>query len=176
MEQFIEVFGDISIGWAVVVIAAGIFLVKCYNVVKNYFSTKAVQEKEKDEKIQQVIKQAEQYPVWHQQSLDIQKTFNGAIKGLEDKLDSVNDALKELKVENGESKATTYRYRILRFADEIRHGTKHSKEHFDQILEDINEYEIYCGEHKDYKNNKAVLAIENIKRVYQNCANEGTFL
>ncbi len=176
MEQFLELFGDKTIGWAVAVIAAGIFLYACYRKVEKYFSEKAIREKKKDEKIQEVIKQAELYPQWHQQSIDIRSELSGTLKELADKLDSTNETLEKLRTENGENKATTCRYRILRFDDEIRHGTKHSKEHFDQILEDITEYERYCSDHPDYKNNKAVLAIENIKQVYKNCTNEGTFL
>ena len=176
MKYVLEVFGELTVGWVVVVIAAIIFLIGCYKKFSTYISDKAIREKEKDEQFKAVIEQTKKYPEWHQQSLNIQKTFNGAIKNLNEKMDSANEALKELRAENGESKATTYRYRILRFDDEIRHGTKHSKEHFDQIIEDIDEYEEYCGGHPDYRNNKAVLAIENIKRVYQNCANEGTFL
>lgn len=176
MEQFLELFGDMSIGWAVAVIAAGIFLVGCYKKFSAYISEKAIREKEKDGQIQEVIEQAKKYPEWHKQSKDIQKEFNGALKDLGSKLDAQNKILQELKIKSGENAATTCRYRILRFDDEIRHETKHSKEHFDQVFEDINEYEKYCREHEEYKNNKAVLAIENIKRVYQNCANEGTFL
>lgn len=67
-------------------------------------------------------------------------------------------------------------YRILRFDDEIRHGEKHSKEHFDQIIEDIDKYEDYCRDHPKFPNNKVVFAIRNIKNVYQKCTDEGTFL
>jgi len=61
------------------------------------------------------------------------------------------------------------RQRILRFSDEILMGKKHSKEHFDEILSDIDVYERYCDEHTDYINNKAVLSIETIKDVYNDC-------
>lgn len=176
MEYFLQLFGDKSIGWAVAIIAAAVFLVACYRKVEKYISEKAIREKEKDEKIQKVIEQAEMYPKWHQQSINIREDINGSLRLLGDKIDSTNKTLQELQQSNGEDKATTCRYRIIRFDDEIRHGTRHSKEHFDQIIDDIDEYEAYCGEHKDYKNNKAVLAIENIKRIYQNCVNEGTFL
>lgn len=176
MEHFLQIFGEQSIGWAAAVIGAFIFLAACYRKVEKYFSDKAIREKEKDQNLQEVIEQTKEYPKWHQQSIDIREQLNGAIAELGNKLDSANRTLKELRKENAESKATTSRYRILRFDDEIRHDTKHTKEHFDQILEDITEYEKYCSEHPDYRNNKAVLAIKNIKRVYQNCTNEGTFL
>lgn len=74
------------------------------------------------------------------------------------------------------SEADSRRYRILRFDDEIRHKQKHTKEHFDQILDDITEYENYCSSHPNYKNNRAILAIENIKETYKKCCFTHSFL
>lgn len=68
------------------------------------------------------------------------------------------------------------RKRILRFNDEILCGQLHSKEHFDEILTDITTYEHYCNNHGDYENNKAVLAIKTIKRCYDKCMEEHSFL
>ena len=73
-------------------------------------------------------------------------------------------------------KADTRRYRILRFNDELLHNQRHTREHYNQILDDITEYEQYCTSHPDYKNNKAVLAIENIKSNYKNCVTNNSFL
>lgn len=176
MEYFLQVFGDITVGKVAVVLGACVFLYACYKKVAAYFKEKTLREKEKDDRIQQVIDQAEKYPTWHQQSIDIREQLNGAIKELSNKIDTVNSSLTEIKKESSADRATSNRYRILRFDDEIRHDEKHTKEHFDQILDDITEYENYCGTHPDYKNNKAVLAIKNIKRVYENRVNEGTFL
>ena len=75
-----------------------------------------------------------------------------------------------------ESEATDARYRILRFDDEIRHHVKHTEEHFKQILGDIDEYKRYCSTHPNYKNSKAVLAIENTRRTYERCRRENSFL
>lgn len=68
------------------------------------------------------------------------------------------------------------RQRILRFNDEILFQKRHSKEHFDEILEDIDIYEKYCASHPDYKNNKAVFAISTIKSVYDDCLRTHSFL
>lgn len=68
------------------------------------------------------------------------------------------------------------RLRILRFNDELLQGTRHTKEHFDNILEDIDEYETYCRTHPNYENNKAVLAISNCKKTYLKCVDEKSFL
>ena len=176
MEYFIQTFGGITVEKVAIFIAAIVFLAAVYKKVEKYISEKAIRDMQKEERIQKVIDQAEQYPAWHQQSIDIRASLDGDIKSLGNKLDAVNKALKEMQAENNENKAMSYRYRILRFDDEIRHGTKHSKEHFDQIVDDVDKYDAYCRDHPDYENNKAILAIENIKATYKRCANEHTFL
>lgn len=169
IEYFLEAFGDMRVGWAAVAITAIIFLAKIYKKIEEYFSNKAIAEKEKNDRIQEVIDQAKQYPVWHKQSIEIRENLNGLIGDLDKKID-------KLQCTSDEGTAYMWRYRILRFDDEIRHDEKHTKEHFDQILEDITKYEKYCAAHPEFPNNKAVFAIKNIKNVYQRCTEEGTFL
>ena len=84
--------------------------------------------------------------------------------------------LDEFKRESELERVRQARQRILRFNDEILFERRHSKEHFDEILDDINVYERYCREHKEYENNKAVLAISTIKEVYQECMDTHDFL
>lgn len=169
IEHFIQSFGNISVGQAVIVISAIVFLVMVYKKVTTYISKKALDEKEKNDRIQEVIDQAKQYPVWHQQSIDIREILNELISNLDKKID-------KLQCSSDQGMAYTWRYRILRFDDEIRHGEKHSKEHFDQIIEDIDKYEDYCRDHPEFPNSKVVFAIRNIKNVYQKCTDECTFL
>lgn len=78
------------------------------------------------------------------------------------------------KMEANEAK--TARYRILRFDDEVRHKIRHSKEHFDQIIEDVDTYERYCQDHPRFPNGKAVSATDNVKRTYEKCKAENSFL
>ena len=114
-----------------------------------------------------VIAQVNQYPQWHDQSIQIRDGLAKSIGSLETKLDEIQD-------DNNRRYATTCRYRIIRFNDEIfKNGERHTKEHFDQILIDIDEYEDYCNRVPEYKNNKAVLAIANIKQTYQKCLLDG---
>ena len=77
---------------------------------------------------------------------------------------------------DGEQEAINCRYRILRFGDEVKHGTRHSQEHFEQILADIDDYEIYCKDHKDFKNNKTRVTTERILDVYRECVETDDFL
>ena len=83
---------------------------------------------------------------------------------LENKIDRMNGSIGDLKKSSSEGMAYTWRYRILRFDDEIRHDEKHTKEHFDQIMDDITKYELYCASHPDFPNNKAVFAMSSYLR------------
>lgn len=91
-------------------------------------------------------------------------------------LQKLDERLTDIEGELGLERATTARVRILRCSDEITRGVRHSKEYFDQTLDDINNYNQYCSGHPDFKNRKAVLAIENIERVYEKCLQENDFL
>lgn len=93
-----------------------------------------------------------------------------------DRLDGLEKDVKEIKAKSEEHEAIECRGVILRFGDELRHGTKHSKEHFDQILLDISFYEHYCDTHTDFENNIALMTIEHIKDVYRKCLQEDSFL
>lgn len=68
------------------------------------------------------------------------------------------------------------RMRILRFNDELLQNRRHTKEHFDEILDDITEYERYCETHPGYRNSKANMAIETVEKTYQRCLAEKSFL
>ena len=83
--------------------------------------------------------------------------------------------LDELKTTFEERAAKDARIRILRFGDEILHGIHHSKEHFDQILQDITEYEQYCKDHPEFKNNMTVLTTKHIMETYSACFEERSF-
>jgi hypothetical protein len=101
------------------------------------------------------------------------KAINGEV------LEKVNTLTEELNRHihmEEEEKMRNVRAHILRFNDEILLDRKHSKEHFEEILQDIDMYEKYCNSHPDYKNNKAVLAIETIKTVYKKCLEQKDFL
>lgn len=80
----------------------------------------------------------------------------------------------EKKVDQNE--ITRIRVRILAFNVELMRHEMHTREDFIDILSEINTYETYCKMHEDYSNNRAVMAIANIKRVYGSCMEDNSFL
>lgn len=75
-----------------------------------------------------------------------------------------------------ERMANVHRTRILHFNNELLRDIEHTKEEFIEALADIDEYEQYCKDHQKYKNNRAVHAIANIKRVYDERLTKRDFL
>lgn len=72
--------------------------------------------------------------------------------------------------------ADSRRAQILHFNNELLRPINHTKEEFIEILAKIDEYERYCEEHPEYPNNRAVLAIENIRGVYKERLKKRDFL
>ncbi|MBO7275151.1 MAG: hypothetical protein J6V15_02135 [Clostridia bacterium] len=75
-----------------------------------------------------------------------------------------------------ERDADRHRERILRFNNELLRDIDHTREDFIEILTVIDNYERYCKTHEDYKNNRAVHAIANIGRVYDERLQKHDFL
>lgn len=83
-----------------------------------------------------------------------------------EKLDKLTELVREVSDRVDTSNATNARTRILRFDDELINNVRHTREYFQQILDDVDTYEKYCATHPNYKNNMCVMAIEHIRRVY----------
>lgn len=107
----------------------------------------------------------------------IAKTLGRAInKEMMDKLESLDKEMKQLRDATALESALNCRVRIIHFGDETLHGQKHTKEHFDQILRDIDKYEHYCNTHPEFENNVTVLTSARIKEIYQKRLADGDFL
>lgn len=72
--------------------------------------------------------------------------------------------------------AASHRARILHFNNELLRDIDHTHEEFREVLAEIDDYEDYCGKHPDYPNNRAVLAVENIREVYKERLKQRDFL
>ena len=75
-----------------------------------------------------------------------------------------------------DEKARNQRYRILRFYDELCEKRKHSESHFEDILDDIDNYEKYCEGHPQFKNSRGQVAMQYIKDMYGRVKCKGGFL
>lgn len=118
--------------------------------------------------------------IWNSIGRTIGRSVNGEVmeqvQDLKKTVSELQTEVQQIQKEEELERARQARQRILRFNDEILFEKRHSKEHFDEILDDIDTYEEYCREHEDYENNKAVLAIATIREVYKDCLKTHDFL
>ena len=119
------------------------------------------------------------------------KKTMGAVEALEKKINENQQkneagckkiqATLEAHIREDEAETTrNRRLRILRFHDELCDRIRHRDElfaesYFEDILEDIDEYEKYTETHPGFKNNRGHTAIEHIKAVYADQKNSGGF-
>lgn len=83
---------------------------------------------------------------------------------------------KAQKEADEEDKAETQRAAFLAFNTSLLRGELHTQEDFFDAFRHIDRYEEYCRTHPDYKNNRAVHAIANIGRVYDDRLKARDFL
>lgn len=92
------------------------------------------------------------------------------------KMEDLEDKVGDMEEKREMDRAMNARRRILRFSDECIRKEQHSKEYFDNVLEDISEYKRYCEDHPKFKNEKCVLAVSNIEKAYNHCLEYNDFL
>lgn len=86
--------------------------------------------------------------------------LDGKVANLEVRFDDHNK-------EREADKADEHRAAILRFNREIIRKLPHTMEDYIEVLSLIDWYERYCASHPEYENNRAVMAIQNIERMYK---------
>ena len=105
----------------------------------------------------------------HDQKHDKLKGVYEAIEGLSKQIKSVADKADERNAVNS-------RVRILRFADEMMEGKRHSKDSWGQVMSDITDYEKYCDAHPDFRNGQTAATVEYLKKNYMERLEKHDFL
>lgn len=100
----------------------------------------------------------------------------GKLDAISTEVQSVKSTLTAHIATDAEADAKQARRRIIDFSDECRRGTRHSEEHFDNVLEDIDAYEKYCAAHPQFENRKAVQSIRFIVEIYDECKRKNDFI
>ena len=107
----------------------------------------------------------------HDKKHDRLKDITEAIEKLTEKVDALDQ-------KGDERNAINMRVRILRFRDEMLAGQGHTHDSFQQVLNDISEYEKYTapGAHPEFKNGQTEVTIEHIKANYKERLERHDFL
>lgn len=102
----------------------------------------------------------------------VKESQEAAKKDMEKMQTTLNNHIRE----DEDERARNQRYRILRFYDELCEHRRHSESHFEDILDDIDDYEKYCVAHPQFRNNRGKVAMEYIKGIYGKIKSSGGFL
>ena len=98
------------------------------------------------------------------------------LDAVETELAATKKKLDEHVTMDDERNMDLHRAAILRFNTELIRGLKHTEEDFNEIMHNITSNEHYCDSHPEYPNNRAVHAIKNINRVFDELMKTGGFL
>lgn len=105
--------------------------------------------------------------------------FQSAKKNREkinNKIDAIDKKLDNHIKEDEWGNMKQVRSRILRFSNDVCRGESFSEEYWNNILDNIDDYEQYCKAHSDFLNNKGELAIKFIKEEYLEVKKNDMFL
>ena len=90
-------------------------------------------------------------------------TKHDKFKEIMEMMTDIKNEVSEIKLDASRSEAVRSRTSILRFQDELYNDIKHSKEYFDQVLDDIDTYEKYCNDHPEFQNGRTKAAAKFIQ-------------
>ena len=113
---------------------------------------------------------------WLTQRKASNKDILSAVQEVRNDVDQLRTKVDQMERVNDERNAVEARRHIINFNEELLRDQRHSKESFDMVLSDIDDYERYCASHPGFKNNKAALSIEHIKDCYRKAEKEHDFL
>ena len=117
---------------------------------------------------------------WSAVAKALGRAINGEVMGKLEEMGQVQQDTQRrldahIKVDD-ERAADMHRARILQFNNELIRNIPHTREEFIEILAEIDGYERFCCEHPDYPNSRAVHAVANISRVYDERLQKHDFL
>ena len=92
---------------------------------------------------------------------------NVLLGSLDSKIDGLKDDITDLRNEVRQNEAVQSRTRIQMFGDEILHGKVHTKEHYESIIHDVENYEKYCNKHPNFLNSVTEMTAKRIIESYQ---------
>ena len=87
-------------------------------------------------------------------------------KEILDRLNALDGKMDKIEASLDERDAVLARTHILRFSDDIYNGIRHSKEYYDQTLDDLKTYTKYCERNPGFANGRTEKAGEYIQKEY----------
>lgn len=97
---------------------------------------------------------------------------DGKTKEIIEAIGKLSDRVGQLEDSIERRDALQSRTHILRFRDELDNDIRHSGEYFLQVLDDIETYDKYCGNHPDFANGRTKASAKIIRDEYERLSKE----
>lgn len=104
MEEFLSIFGNITILQVVQFVLAVVFVVLVYRQVKKYFQKKITEQnkraaidEQRDKQLKEALDSVRQYPKYRQQSLEIQEKLQAQIEALNQAQQELNKRMSDME-------------------------------------------------------------------------------
>ena len=92
---------------------------------------------------------------------------DGKYAGILDAITKLTAEVQDIRHDQRERDAVLARTHILRFNDELYNGIHHTREYFDQTIDDIKNYEKFCEENPEFANGRTEQAARFIMDAYE---------
>lgn len=91
-------------------------------------------------------------------------------------IEKLYEIIEAMRKCNARRRADETRNSILKFDDELRRDIPHSKEFWEQTLDNCDWYVDFCDKNKTYVNSKCSSAINNIRTTYDVVKDKNAFI
>lgn len=113
MEQFLAIFGEVTIGEIVALGLAGVFAWQVYKKIRDYFTTRAMEELERNNKVNQLLDEVAKYPQYREESIKIRKGLQEEIDGLKAANEKITHTLDDMQESLKKRERNKLRARLL---------------------------------------------------------------
>lgn len=112
-DEFLSVFGNITVSQIVIVIVACIFIIVAYKKFRDYLIKKHEIEEVRDVQLNEALEAARKYPEWRQESIKIQQSLEDEIQELRILQKENTDRLTKMEEQNDRRERNKLRDRLL---------------------------------------------------------------
>ena len=120
LDEFLQVFGDVTVSQLIVVILAFVFLFLVYKEIRKYVTVKVEEhhsriekEKQQEKKINEAWNETQKYPEYRKQSLKIQELLEDEIQEIRNGLQAMMKRFEEIEEQNKKRECSKLRDMLL---------------------------------------------------------------
>lgn len=113
LNQFLDLFGQVTLSTVVGLVLAGVFLYMVYKKIREYLIDRYEAEKNRDQKINEALDAVHKYPEYRAQSVAIQQSLEQEIQVIRESVERYEARLESMEETNRRRECNKLRDRLL---------------------------------------------------------------